>query len=120
MFSFLKATDENIVSFLKATDEKGRIRIRNPVYGYKHRVGRVLSFLFSRRNGTPPTPHPQASVPPLWYRGERHTSSLAGERGWERPNSNEGTCTVVLCINKYFVDTRIRIRLKMSRSQNTA
>ncbi len=42
-------------------------------------LGRVLSLFSSRRNGTPPTPHPQASVPPggrvpiptrrhtLWY-----------------------------------------------------
>ncbi len=39
--------------------------------------------------GLPPTPHPQASVPPppcFW--GEGNTRWR--ERGWERPNSNEG------------------------------
>jgi hypothetical protein len=46
--------------------------------------------------GTPPTPHPQASVPPpLWYRVEGHTRWR--ERGWESPDSDEGTYTVVLC-----------------------
>ena len=55
--------------------------------------------------GTPPTPHPQASVPPppsSWGRG-----TLAGESGWESPNSDEGTYTVVLftlyTVYMYFV-----------------
>ncbi len=56
--------------------------------------------------GTLPTPYPQASVPPPpWFRGEGHTRWR--ERGWESPNSDEGTYTVVLyiiCIySKYFV-----------------
>jgi hypothetical protein len=44
--------------------------------------------------GTPPTPHPQASVPPFPSGGEGHTSWR--EREWESPNSDEGTYTVVL------------------------
>ncbi len=38
-----------------------------------HRVGRVLSFSSVAGIGTPPTPNPQASVPPLWFWGEGHT-----------------------------------------------
>jgi hypothetical protein len=52
---------------------------------------------------SPPTPHPQASVPPppcFW--GEGNTRWR--ERGWESPNSDEGhTHTVVLFICTYFV-----------------
>jgi hypothetical protein len=41
--------------------------------------------------GTPPTPHPQASVSPLlWFRGGMR------EKGWGSHNSDEGTYTVVL------------------------
>jgi hypothetical protein len=69
-----------------------------------HIVGRVLSFFaFSPviGIGTPPTPHPQASVPPLLVRGEGHNPYW--ERGWESPNSDEGTYTVVLCIYIIYV-----------------
>ncbi len=67
-----------------------------------HRIGRVLSFFSSRRNWDSPTPHPQASMPPpLWFRGGGE-HSLAG-KGWGRPNSDEGTYTVVLFIYTYFV-----------------
>jgi hypothetical protein len=67
-----------------------------------HRVGRVLSFFSSRRNWDSPTPQPQAILPPtLWYRGQGDTRWR--ERGWESPNSDEGTYTVVLCIYTYFV-----------------
>jgi hypothetical protein len=41
-----------------------------------HKVGRVLSFSPVVGIGTPPTPHPQASVPaspPPRFRGEGHT-----------------------------------------------
>jgi hypothetical protein len=49
-----------------------------------HRVGRVLSFFSTVVGiGTPPTPHPQASVPPPPGSGERDTL-------------DEGTYTVVL------------------------
>ncbi len=44
-----------------------------------HIVGRVLSFSPVVGIGTPSTPHPQASVPPLLGSGGRGT--LAGERG---------------------------------------
>jgi hypothetical protein len=46
-------------------------------------------FLQSSELGLPPTPHPQASVPPppcFW--GEGNTRRR--ERGWESPNSDEG------------------------------
>jgi len=39
----------------------------------------VLSFSPAIGIGTPPTPHPQASVPPTFGSGGRGT--LAGERG---------------------------------------
>jgi hypothetical protein len=39
--------------------------------------------------------------PPLWFRGEGHTRWR--ERGWESPNSDEGTYTVVLCKYSYLV-----------------
>ncbi len=38
---------------------------------------------------------------PLWFRGEGQTRWR--ERGWESSNSGEGTYTVVLCLNMYFV-----------------
>jgi hypothetical protein len=37
----------------------------------------------------------------LWFWGEGHTCWR--ERGWESPNSNEGTYTVVLFIYIYFL-----------------
>jgi hypothetical protein len=61
-----------------------------------HRVGRVLSISPVVGIGTPPTPHPQASVPP---RGSGGRGKFASERGvWESPNFDEGTYTVVLFI----------------------
>ncbi len=57
------------------------------LFSLPHRVGRVLSFSPVVGIGTPPTPHP------LWFRGKRHTRWRA--RGWESPNSDEGTyCTL--------------------------
>jgi hypothetical protein len=46
--------------------------VRVIIEAVQHRVDRVLSFFSSRVGiGTPPTLHPQASVPPtLWFRGE--------------------------------------------------
>ncbi len=78
-----------------------------PLLTFRHRVGRVLSFSPVVGIGTPPTPHPQASVPPplLWFRGEGHTRWR--ERGWESPNSDEGTYTVVLFIYMCFVHSGI-------------
>ncbi len=71
-----------------------------------HRVGRVPSFFSSRRNWDPhpPNPSPEGEcAPPLlvpgggaprnMFLGGAH--SLARE-GWESPNSDEGTYTVVL------------------------
>jgi hypothetical protein len=70
-------------TFYRKTD------LKLPRHHSKHRVGRVLRFFSSRRNwklGTVGT-------------GEGHTRWR--ERGWESPNSDEGTSTVVpysLCI----------------------
>ena len=65
----------------------------------EHRVGRVLSFSPIVGIGTPPTPHPQASVPPPpLVPGVE--GALAGGRV---PNSDEGTYTVVLFIYMYSV-----------------
>ncbi len=67
----------------------------SPIQVHHHRVDRVLSF-FSRvvGIGTPPPPHPEASVfsPPLVRGGGTH--SLAGE-GVGGPNSNERTYLVL-------------------------
>ncbi len=61
----------------------------------------MLSFFSSRRNWDSPTPHPQASVPPFWFRGGG-AHSVAGKWYWS-PNSDEGTYTVVLFTYTYFV-----------------
>ena len=54
--------------------------------------------------GTPPPPHPQAIVPSPPPFGTGGRGILAGERGgWQSPNFNEGTYTVVLYIYVYFV-----------------
>jgi hypothetical protein len=56
-----------------------------PIRGFMvlgYRVSRVLSFFQVIEIGTPPTPHPQASVPP--YSGSGGRDTLAGERGGGR------------------------------------
>ncbi len=58
----------------------------------------------SRRNWDSHTPSPageNAPPPPLWFRGDGHTRWR--ERGWESPNSDDGTYTVVLWKYMYFV-----------------
>ncbi len=57
----------------------------------------------SRRNWDSPNPSPagECAPPPSGSGGEGHTRWR--ERGWESPNSNEGTNTVVLFIYTYFV-----------------
>jgi hypothetical protein len=62
-----------------------------------HRVCRVVSFSSSRRElGLPqPLTRRQACPPPRFW-GEGHTCWR--ERGWESPNSDEGTYIVVLFI----------------------
>ncbi len=70
---------------------------------YKQRVGRVLRFPQVGGIGTPPTPRPQANVPPPPFWGEGHT--LWQERGWESPNSDEGTYNVVIFIYTNLVPT---------------
>ncbi len=60
-------------------------------------VGRVLSFFSNRQNWDSPNPSPAGECAlPLWIRGEGHTRWR--ERGWESPNSDEGTLTVVFFI----------------------
>jgi hypothetical protein len=46
--------------------------------GWLHRVGRVLSFSPVVGIGTPPTPHPQASVPPPVLGGGAHSLAREG------------------------------------------
>ncbi len=71
-----------------------------------HKVGKVLSIFSSRRNWDSPNPSPAGECAPLlWFRGEGHTRWR--ERGWDSPNSDEGTYTAVLFIYTYFV---IRIK----------
>jgi hypothetical protein len=76
---------------------------RDRSMGPIHRVGSVLSF-FSRvvRIGTPPTPHPQASVPPQVLGGRVH--SLARE-GLGESQFRRGVihCGTILFIFTYFV-----------------
>ncbi len=62
-----------------------------------------LSCFSSRRIWDSPNPSPagEYAPPPLVYRGKGHTRWR--ERGWESPNSDEGTYTGVLCIYMYFV-----------------
>jgi hypothetical protein len=63
-----------------------------------HRVGRVLSFLTSRRNKDYPTRRrvcPPPPPPPVLGGGAH---SLAREGLGESPNHDEGTFTVVLFI----------------------
>ncbi len=65
-------------------------------------------FLQSSELGLPqPLTHRRVCPPPLWYRGEGHTRW----RGWESPNFDQGTYTVVLCMNLYFVLCRIWLKL---------
>jgi len=63
----------------------------------------VLSFSSVVGIGTPPTPHPQGQFapPPLLFWVEGHTRWR--DRGWESPNSEEGTYNVAPFIFKYFV-----------------
>ncbi len=69
-------------------------------YSSYHRVGRVLRFFTSRRNWDFPHPSPAGEcAPPPRFWGEGHTRWR--ERGWESPNSDEGTYTVVLFIYIY-------------------
>jgi hypothetical protein len=59
--------------------------------GFTHRVGRVLSFSPIVGIGTPPTPQPQAIMPP--FRVEGHTHSQ-----FQRGDINCGTLEIyVLC-----------------------
>jgi hypothetical protein len=78
-----------------------------PLYTYTasltHRVGRVLSFLSSRRNCDSPTPLAagECARHPLVGGGGKHTRFW--ERDWGSPNSDAWTHTVVLYIYKNFV-----------------
>jgi hypothetical protein len=70
-----------------------------------HGVGRVLSFFSSRLNWDSPNHSPAGKCAPLplvpgWGGGGQ---PFCRERGWESPNTDEGTNTVVLYICVYFV-----------------
>jgi hypothetical protein len=76
--------------------------IRNLQYMYcNHKVGRVLSFSQVVGTGTPPTPHPQPSMPPPPLGSEGGAHSLAreglGESQFRRRD------IVVFFIYRYFV-----------------
>jgi hypothetical protein len=66
-----------------------------------HRVGRVLSFFSSRRNWDSPNPSPagECAPPPFGSGGRGTWHTRWRERGWESPNSDEGTYTVVYSAN---------------------
>ncbi len=66
-------------------------------HGMDHRV---LSFSTVVGIGTPPTPHPRASVlPPFGSGGGAHSMAREGVGlPWESPNSDAGTHTIVLYI----------------------
>jgi hypothetical protein len=70
--------------------------------GWLHRVGRVLSFSQVVGIGTPPTPHPQASMA---LPGSEGRGTLAGERGVGRvPIPTRGhTLWYSLYIYTYYV-----------------
>jgi hypothetical protein len=68
---------------------------------HHHRGGRGLSlFLSSEWDSPNPSPAGECA-PPFRSGGGGHTRRR--ERGWESPDSGEGTYTVVLCIYIYFV-----------------
>ncbi len=68
----------------------------------------MLSFFSSRRNWDSPNPSPAGEcVPPSFGSGGRGTLDGGRERGWESPNSDAGTYTVVLFIEMYFLTSRI-------------
>ncbi len=103
---------ENQILFYK--EKKARTwlsRIRNITFNFyrtEHRVGRVLSFFSSRRNWDSLNHSPRSPVgeyaPTPFGNGGRGPGSLAGERGgWDSPNSDEGTYTLVLCIVYIYV-----------------
>ncbi len=62
---------------------------------------KTTKLFSSRRNWDSPNPSPAGEYarPPLVPGGGAH--SLWLERGWESPNSDEGTYTEVLCIYVY-------------------
>jgi len=99
-------------AFFEFQTEHNTVRCTHVLYNVPHRVGRVLSFSQVVGIGTPPTPHPQRSISPRpQVLGEGHTRWR--ERGWESPNSDEGTYTVVLFIYAYFVMYRILLLRKV-------
>jgi hypothetical protein len=63
-----------------------------------HRVGRVLNFSPVVGIGTPPTPHPQASVPPPLFGSGGGAHSLAREGGGRVPIPTRGH---TLCYSLY-------------------
>jgi hypothetical protein len=69
-----------------------------------HRVGRLLSFFPVVGIGTPPTPHPQASVPPPPF-GSGGRGKLAGEKRSRRVPIPMRGHTLWYSVYMYFVST---------------
>ncbi len=77
-----------------------KVRLHSPW----HRVGRVQSFFSSHRNWDSPNPSPAGECAPLRFWGEGHTRWR--ERGWESPNSDEGTYNYsTLCMVLFYICT---------------
>jgi hypothetical protein len=66
-----------------------------------HRVSGVLSFFSSRRNWDSPNPSPAGECAPTPFGSGRGggRGTLAGERGWESPDFDEGTYTLWYSVN---------------------
>ncbi len=86
-----KSSSTRFVSFLKAV---GSISLQGGAH--HHRVDRVPGFLLSRPNWVRPPPHRQASVGPLWVRGDTHSlSGGGGQNHFRRGIRNCGTLGIV-------------------------
>ena len=84
---------------------KWETRQKRKLVGRMHRVGRVLSFIFSRQNCFFPTPHPQSNVSRAkGKRGGTHSLASEGVGVTERDSVfDEGIYTVVLYFYMYYV-----------------
>jgi hypothetical protein len=85
----------SVQPLLESWTEIGKARVSTP----QSRQSAKL-FLQSSDLGLPhPLARRRVCAPPLWFRWGGGAHSLAGEwRGWESPNSNGGTYTVVFYI----------------------
>jgi hypothetical protein len=81
----------NILTEMLAGDPHHRVRQSAKPFLQSSKLG--LPQPLTRKRVSPP--------PPAWFWGEGHTRWR--ERGWESPNSDEGTYIVVLFIFTHFV-----------------